>query len=43
MTYPELNFRLHIGMTEELISDVVSGHLDAALVADYVAVPQSLR
>ena len=43
MTYPELTFRLHIGMAEELISDVVSGHLDAALVADYIAVPQSLR
>lgn len=41
-TYPELNFRLRIGMAEELMSEVVSGQLDAALVADYVAVPQGL-
>lgn len=43
MLYPELNFRLRIGMAEELMSEVVAGRLDAALVADYVAVPQSLR
>lgn len=42
-TYPEINVRLRVGMAEELISQVVSGELDAALVADYVAVPQSLR
>lgn len=41
-TYSELNFRLRIGMSEELMNEVVSGQLDAALVADYVAVPQSL-
>ncbi len=43
MTYPELKFNLRIGMAEELMSEVVSGQLDAALVADYVAVPGSLR
>jgi DNA-binding transcriptional LysR family regulator len=43
MTYPELKFSLRIGMAEELMSEVVSGQLDAALVADYVAVPRSLR
>lgn len=42
-TYPELRYRLRTGMAEELISQVVSGELDAALVADYVALPQSLR
>lgn len=41
--YPDLNFRLRIGMSEELMSEVVSGQLDAALVADHVAVPPSLR
>ena len=30
-------------MSEELISEVVSGQLDAALVADHVAVPNGLR
>lgn len=43
LTYPELDFRLRIGMTEQLMIEVVSGQLDGALVADYVAVPQSLR
>lgn len=41
-TYPELNFCLRVAMSEELMNEVVSGHLDAALVADYVAVPKSL-
>ncbi|MFW2589396.1 LysR family transcriptional regulator [Sagittula sp. SSi028] len=41
--YPELDFRLRIGMSEELMSEVASGQLDGALVADHVAVPPSLR
>lgn len=41
--YPELTYRLRIGMSEELMTEVVSGQLDAALVADHVAVPPSLR
>ena len=41
--YPELSFRLRIGMSEELMAEVVSGQLDAALVAEHVAVPPSLR
>lgn len=42
-TYPDLKFRLRVGMSEELMNEVVSGRLDAALVADHVAVPPSLR
>lgn len=42
-SYPDLHFRLRVGMSEELMSEVVSGQLDAALVADHVAVPSSLR
>lgn len=41
--YPDLHFRLQIGMSEDLMSEVVSGQLDAALVADHVAVPPSLK
>ncbi|WP_321499689.1 LysR family transcriptional regulator [Breoghania sp.] len=41
--FPELAFRLRIGMAEELLSEVAAGQLDAALVADHVAVPPSLR
>lgn len=41
--YPELNFRLRIGMSEELMREVVSGQLDAALVSEHVAVPPGLR
>ena len=41
--FPDLNFRIRVGMSEELISEVVSGQLDAALVADHVAVPNGLR
>jgi DNA-binding transcriptional LysR family regulator len=42
-SYPDLNFRLRVGVSEELMNEVVSGKLDAALVADHVAVPPSLR
>ena len=42
-SFPDLNFRIRVGMSEELMSEVVSGQLDAALVADHVAVPNSLR
>ncbi|WP_417599836.1 LysR family transcriptional regulator [Pararhodobacter oceanensis] len=43
LRFPDLKFRLRIGMSEELMSEVASGQLDAALVADHVAVPVSLR
>ena len=42
-SFPYLNFRLRVGVSEELMSEVVSGQLDAAVVADHVAVPSSLR
>lgn len=41
--YPDLCYRERIGMSEELMAEVVSGQLDAALVADHVAVPPSLH
>ncbi|MEP2919194.1 LysR family transcriptional regulator [Sulfitobacter sp.] len=41
--YPELNFRLRVGKSEELMNNVASGQLDAALVADHVTVPGTLR
>ena len=41
--WPGLTFRLRIGMSEELMSEVISGQLDAALIADHVAVPPSLH
>ncbi|MEQ8256694.1 MULTISPECIES: LysR family transcriptional regulator [Roseovarius] len=40
--YPDLTYRLRIGMSEELMNEVASGQLDAALVAEHVAVPPSL-
>lgn len=42
-SYPDLSFRLRVGISEELMNEVVSGQLDAALVADHVAVPPTLR
>lgn len=41
--FPDLAFRLRIGMSEDLMGEVASGQLDAALVADHVAVPLTLR
>lgn len=41
-TYPNLNFHLRVGKSEDLMSEVVTGQLDAALVGDHVAVPASL-
>ncbi|GAW36968.1 HTH-type transcriptional regulator GltC [Roseovarius sp. A-2] len=41
--YPDLSFRLRIGMSEELMREVAAGQLDTALVADHVAVPLTLR
>ncbi len=41
--FPDLSFRLRIGMSEELMREVAAGQLDVALVADHVAVPLSLR
>ncbi len=42
-TYPHLTFRLTVGFSQALMSDVVSGRLDVALVAEHVGVPPSLK
>lgn len=42
-SYPDLRFRMAIGQSEDLMADVISGQLDAALVADNVAVPPGLQ
>lgn len=42
-TWPALTFRLRVGQSEDLMHEVISGQLDAALVADHVAVPPSLH
>ncbi|WP_319412500.1 LysR family transcriptional regulator [uncultured Cohaesibacter sp.] len=41
--FPDLNFRLRVGLSEQLMSEVASGQLDAALVADQVTVPSGLN
>ncbi|TLP60309.1 LysR family transcriptional regulator [Parasedimentitalea maritima] len=43
VSYPDLSYRLRVGLSEDLMADVVSGQLDAALVADHVAVPAGLQ
>jgi len=43
LKYPDLSFRLRVGKSEELMNNVASGQLDAALVADHVTVPSTLR
>ncbi|PVA07524.1 LysR family transcriptional regulator [Thalassorhabdomicrobium marinisediminis] len=42
-TYPELLVRLRVGMSNTLISDVLAGKLDIAVVAEHVGIPKSLR
>lgn len=42
-SYPELMIRLRVGMSNTLISDVLAGRLDIAIVAEHVGVPKSLR
>ncbi len=41
--YPALTVNLRVGMSAALIADVVSGRLDASVVAEGVEIPQSLR
>lgn len=41
--YPELRIQLRVGLSETLLQDVVSGRLDAAMVAEYGNFPDSLR
>ena len=41
--YPELLIKLRVGMSNTLISDVLAGRLDIAIVAEHMSVPISLR
>lgn len=41
--YSELGFRLHVGMSEDLMNDVAAGRLDVAVVAEHVGVPKTLK
>lgn len=41
--YPDLKVKLRVANTDELLSDVVSGRLDSAMVAEYTGVPSALR
>lgn len=42
-TYPELQIKLRVGMSSALISDVLAGRLDIAIVAEHVGTPKTLR
>lgn len=41
--YPQLKTSLRVSLSSSLIADVSAGRLDAALVAEHLAVPQGLR
>lgn len=41
--YPNLEIKMRVGMSNALISDVLAGNLDLAIVADNLRMPQSLR
>ncbi|NVK35617.1 MAG: LysR family transcriptional regulator [Rhodobacteraceae bacterium] len=41
--YPELKTNLRISLSATLIADVAGGRLDAAVVAEHVAIPPALR
>jgi len=40
--YPELKTSLRIGFSSNLVYDVAAGHLDAAVIAEHVSIPQNL-
>lgn len=42
-TYPDLKVNLRISLSSTLIADVASGRLDAAIVAEHVNFPASIR
>lgn len=42
-SYPKLNIKLQVGLSEALMNDVVSGRLDVAVVAENVGVPPILK
>jgi DNA-binding transcriptional LysR family regulator len=41
--YPDLKIKLHVANSDELLSDVVSGRLDSAMVAEHPGIPSTLR
>jgi DNA-binding transcriptional LysR family regulator len=41
--YPRLTINLHVSLSTSLIADVAAGRLEAAVVAENVPIPQSLR
>lgn len=43
LLYPDLKVNLRVSLSANLISDVALGRLDAAVVADHMALPHALR
>lgn len=41
--YPNLKPNLRVSLSSHLVADVASGHLDAAMVAEHINLPTSLR
>lgn len=41
--YPTLKINLRVALSSQLISDVSTGHIDAAVVAEHVGIPPALR
>lgn len=41
--YPDLEVKMRVGMSNAMISDVLAGRLDIAIVADSLETPKSLR
>ena len=41
--YPELKTNLKIGLSTGLVSEVASGHLDAAVIAEHISIPSQLN
>lgn len=41
--FPQLKTNLRVSLSSQLVSDVASGHLDAAMVAEHISLPSSLR
>ncbi|MEK9606330.1 MAG: LysR family transcriptional regulator, partial [Gammaproteobacteria bacterium] len=41
--YPQLKINLHVSLSTNLIADVATGRIDAAVVAENLAIPQTLR
>lgn len=41
--YPNLKTSLKVGLSKDLVSDVASGQLDAAIVAEHIKIPPNLK